>query len=252
MGKFKDLTGMKFGWLTVIEKADKNKCGQWRWRCKCDCGNETVVDGPSLTRGLTTSCGCKYKITSAENCRKNFTKHHETGTRLYKIWQDMKKRCHNSNDPDYVRYGARGIKVCDEWRNSYEAFRDWALANGYSDKLTIDRRDNNLGYFPLNCRWATPKVQANNTRRNRRIYCRGEVHNLGEWADIVGIGWSTIKHRLNHGWAIEAALYTPVGEEPYQGKPLYDEDGFMVLCPVKGVTDVDAAITKYRSDRNLW
>lgn len=252
MGTFKDLTGMKFGRLTVIEKVDHNKCGQWRWRCKCECGNETVVDGPSLTRGLTTSCGCRSKEVSADNCRKSFTKHHETGTRLYRIWSGMKKRCYNKNNRDYFLYGARGITICDEWRNSYEAFRDWALANGYHDKLSIDRIDNDQGYYPRNCRWATPKSQANNTRRNRKIEYNGETHNLWKWGEITGLGWSTLKARLDAGWALEAALWIPVGVKPYQGEILRDKDGFMVLCPVKGVTDTEAAITKYRSDRNLW
>lgn len=130
--------------------------------------------------------------------------------RLRGVWRNMIQRCHNPNHHQYCSYGGRGITVCDEWRNDYSCFREWALKNGYAQGLTIDRIDNNGGYSPQNCRWATYKEQNRNKRSNRNITLNGETKCLSEWAEFFGIGVPLATRRLNDGWAEEDAFTAPL------------------------------------------
>ena len=150
MNRATDLIGQRFGKLTVIEKAErpkhiKNKRAYWH--VVCDCGNEKIVGANNLKIGDAKSCG-------ENSCKEKAVKHGECQTRLYHIWDGMKQRCYNSNNCNYKRYGGKGIKICNEW-SEYIFFRDWALANGYADNLTIDRIDNSKNYSLENCQWLT-------------------------------------------------------------------------------------------------
>lgn len=161
-----NLTGESFGRLTVIERCGSID-GHAAWLCKCICGNTTVVNGKWLRAGRTTSCGCYHK----EMLSKRSKTHGMTNTRLYRIWHDMKNRCFYEKDKHFKDYGGRGITVCAEWKNSFEKFSEWAIKNGYSDTLTIDRINNDGNYEPQNCRWATRKQQCENrAKKGSRNY----------------------------------------------------------------------------------
>lgn len=198
-----DLTGQRFGRLVALECAGR-RSGHALWNCLCDCGNVVEVIACDLKKGHTASCGCLQR----ERSRASATVHGGNGTRLYSVWEGMKKRCLNPSHDSYKDYGGRGITVCAEWANSFEAFRDWALANGYRDDLTLDRKENDGPYSPENCRWATLKQQNNNTRRNRMITFQGETRTLSQWAELTGIKFDKLRQRLNKGWSVERALTT--------------------------------------------
>lgn len=138
-----------------------------------------------------------------------FYKHGETGTRLHRIWNHMRERCNNPSCKRYSSYGGRGIKVAEEW-NDYITFRNWALSNGYSDTLTIDRVDNDGDYTPNNCRWATVKEQANNRRNNRNITIDGRTMNELAWSEFLQIPKYVLRTRLHRGMSEEEAIKKPV------------------------------------------
>ena len=173
-GHCMDLTGRRFTRWTVIEKSeprkDKNECYVGIWVCKCDCGTIKPVLQQSLLSGRSKSCGCLNKeIASSLNRKHGLT---QKSGRLYGLWQSIKRRCYSEKCKDYTDYGGRGIKMCDEWKNDFKAFHDWAIANGYKEEktdkginiLTIDRIDVNGNYEPSNCRFVTNEVQAKNKR----------------------------------------------------------------------------------------
>lgn len=139
-----------------------------------------------------------------------FITHGKSDTRLYSIWCDMKRRCYNPKNKRYSRYGGRGISVCEEWKDDFQAFYEWAIDNGYDEHLTIDRINVNGNYEPSNCRWVTWKEQQRNTSRNRYITVNGETKTIAEWSEITGIKPDVIKDRLNKlHWTEEEAVTIP-------------------------------------------
>lgn len=209
-----DYTNRVFGRLRVIGRAEPKTlpCGQkiYMWKCQCECGNIKDVSSDNLRIGKTKSCGCL----SAELSRKRRTTHGGTANRkrerIYDIWRAMKERCYNPKNISYKNYGGRGITVCDEWRNSYDVFKQWSLSSGYSDDMSIDRIDSSLCYSPENCRWASRKTQNNNTRHNTYITAFGKTQTLSQWSEEVGIKTDVISSRIKKlGWDAETALLKP-------------------------------------------
>lgn len=266
MSAVTDISGRRFGKLTVIDRAGSNKNGRALWNCQCDCGEFVIVKGNALLSGNTKSCGClsrhdiagkrfgrltaiyldnsrcnshgKYWICRCDcgtlrsvsqsnlvyggtvscgrgKCRSTRKTHGGSHERLYHVWAGMRTRCISPQCANYPSYGGRGITVCKEWQNSFEAFRDWAFAHGYDESVprgqcTIDRIDVNGNYCPENCRWVDVTAQNNNKRKNRRIECFGEVKTLAEWALEYGMLPETLAQRLASGMSIETALQLPV------------------------------------------
>lgn len=208
--KLIDLTGKRFTRLSVIERVQHSDKKNTYWLCKCDCGNKIIVSTCHLRSGHTKSCGC-YSHDLIK-------KHGMWDSRIYGIWQNIKTRCTNSNSTFYNRYGGRGITICNEWKDNFKAFYDWAIANGYQDNLTIDRIDNNGNYEPNNCRWVTMKIQSNNTRRNHLIEYKGCIHTLTQWAEILNISRKTLWNRIDRGWSIERAFSEKIHNLKYTKK----------------------------------
>ena len=188
-----DLTGKKFGKLEVIGVHDTGSRKTY-YVCQCDCGNVKVVRADALISGATKSCGCIKKEQDKINLSANH-KHKMSGTRIYETWQDMKRRCYNKQNARYDRYGGRGITVCDEWLNNFQSFYDWAISNGYSDDLTIDRIDNDGNYEPSNCRWSTAKEQCNNRGSNINITIGNATKSLMCWCEIFNVDYKKVYAR---------------------------------------------------------
>lgn len=184
--------GDRYGHLTIIKEVeprlDTKGVPRRYFLCQCDCGNTTVASLGNLRKGDILGCGCLVGLSNRT--------HYETKTRLYRIWASMKRRCHKTTN---MNYGGRGIKICSQWEN-YEPFRDWALSHGYSDKLTIDRKDVNGDYCPENCRWATMKQQSNNKRNNHVITIGEESKTIAEWSEFANIPYCTMRERVSKGW----------------------------------------------------
>lgn len=199
--QIKDLTGEKFGRLTVIG-IQPTETRKTYWICQCDCGNLKVVRSDSLQAGRIRSCGCLKKEQDKINLALSESKKKYAGTgikvvgsRLYGVWQNMKTRCYNPHNAKYHRYGGRGIRVCDEWKDNYIAFHEWAITHGYSDELTIDRIDNDGDYTPDNCRWTTVKEQCRNRSTNINITIGKSTRTLMKWCEIFNLDYGTISAR---------------------------------------------------------
>lgn len=204
----KDLTGQKFGKLTVIKRAPDYISPNGRkkivWLCKCDCGNDNViVRGEDLTGNHTKTCGCSWGQL-----------HGKSNTKLYNVWKKMKERCNNPNSKSYKIYGAEGKKVCDEWLHDFQAFYEWSMANGYKEGLTIERIDGTKGYSPDNCKWTTRIEQMNNIRNNKYLTYNDKTKTRAQWAREMGINYNTLIFRLDKlNWDIEKALTTPIKKQ---------------------------------------
>lgn len=207
MSRAIDITNMRFGRLVAksFEYSDENNVHFWR--CLCDCGNEIVVRKKDLHSGNTKSCGC-YKN---DICKQVNTTHGMGDTKIYRIWRGLKSRCYCNSQNSYKNYGARGITVCDGWKNSFESFYQWAIENGYREEvvgkrqnnITIERIDNSKGYFPENCRWATAVEQANNRRTNTILYLNGEPDTIANWSRRLQMPYHYIQNWRKRGKTFE-------------------------------------------------
>lgn len=190
MDRLLDLTGQRFGRLTVQTLVPYVR--RPKWACICDCGSSLTLDGRRLRSGNTISCGC-YKRERIGASKRTHGESGQNRTRLYGIWRGIIGRCNDPNNKNFKHYGARGIVVCGEWRNSYEPFRDWAVASGYRSDLTIDRIDNDGPYAPANCRWATQQEQ-NRNKRSLRPVVRSDgliFQSIAEARESVGGAWDS-------------------------------------------------------------
>jgi hypothetical protein len=196
----KNIIGKKYNRLTVIEKS-KN----YKYLCKCDCGNIKYYKGYDITHEIVKSCGCYHK----EIVSKQSTKHGLSKHPLYKTWHNMRSRCNNPNATKYELYGGKGIKVCNEWNSKFVCFYEWSINNGWEKGLTIERLDSNKNYEPNNCIWANYKTQNNNTTQNHSITFDGKTMNLNQWAEYLNISKKMLSERIRRGWTIKRALTTP-------------------------------------------
>lgn len=200
MGKFIDLTGRRFGRLTVIER-DTSRKGRAHWFCKCDCGNVVSVYSFNLRNGTTKSCGC-LRI---EKLVERHITHGLSGAKIHRVWEHIKGRCLNPNDKHYSYYGGRGISIEPSWINDFQAFYDYVskLEHFGEDGYSLDRIDNDGNYEPGNLRFATMKEQCRNRRNNRIHNINGVEVTTAELAEFSGINRGTVQSRINSGWATE-------------------------------------------------
>lgn len=206
MSKLIDLTGQRFGRLTVLERSPVDrKAGHAMWLCQCDCGKVCVTDSYALRHGLTKSCGCR--MTEYQHIH---GKHNLSRSRLYSIWCSMKARCNRPHNVAYKYYGGRGIHIFSEWENSFESFYNWALQAGYHVDLTIDRIDVNGDYCPQNCRWVDRLEQSRNRRCIRFLTYQGETRPLWEWVELTGIPYSLLSGRVARGWPADRIFNEPI------------------------------------------
>jgi hypothetical protein len=191
--------GQRFGRYVVIKRADCRS-----WLCECDCGKVKNVYGAGLVRGRALGCiACRPKPDGS-------FKHGCEPWPLYQVWSTMRQRCSNPKSKSFTRYGARGIDVCTEWQIDFVNFRDWALANGYQDGLSIEREHNDKGYNPDNCKWATDAEQSVNKRTTRRVKYQGTMVPIATLAHAHGIPIETLSGRIRLKWPIDRALTEPV------------------------------------------
>lgn len=202
-----DLLGRRFGRLIVIERRlhiQPSGKKHAHWVCRCDCGRQSIVLGPNLIRGKQVSCGClKDEQTRARRLTHGHTAKQKE-SREYRAWRHMKGRCYDPRDISYPNYGGRSIRVCEPWRQSFEAFlQDMGRC---PDKCSLDRLDSNGNYVPGNCRWATHIEQMNNKRSNTRLLIHGQTMTLANAARRHGADPRLVGLRLRRGWSAERAL----------------------------------------------
>lgn len=214
-GVFIDMTGKRFGRLTVLRRSHTHRHPNGKtsimWLCVCDCGQKKAINGNNLRSGITKSCGCYH-----DEIRRAATKKHgKTHSRLYGVWGSMRQRCNDPNHPAYQYYGGKGVAVCPEW-DDFECFEAWAMSSGYNvnakpHECTIDRIDNDGDYCPDNCRWVNSTVQSNNQQSNVLITFSGKTQTRAQWAKEIGIKYHTLRDRIDrYGWSVERALTEPL------------------------------------------
>ena len=200
-----DLVGLQFGKLSVLRREGSNRRGISTWLCRCECGGEKVSDADSLKRGRTSSCGCLAAQQRKEAAQRPPAEIGRTTKRKeYDAWSGMIRRCYDPNHPSFERYNARGVEVCDKWRESFAAF--YADMGNAPKGTTLDRIDNDLGYSKENCRWADMAVQGNNRSNNLHVTFNGRTMTISQWSREVGINYGALRARVVAGWSAERAL----------------------------------------------
>lgn len=199
-----DLTGKTFGRLRAVARAANGPRGQARWKCECLCGKSSEVASSSLRRGFTKSCGCLMREVreSGDSTRKHGMRH----SKEYEAWRHMRSRCTKTYDISYPRYGARGIKVCARWMESFEAFLE-DVGPSPSPRHSIERLDSDGDYEPNNCTWATLEQQARNKRNTRYVEFGGQRKCLADWCDEFNVRYPVVASRLDRGWPPELAFF---------------------------------------------
>ena len=204
MGALVDLTGMRFGRLEAIRTIGTDKRGEKIWECYCECGSFHNVLSSNLRTGHTKSCGCLDR----EKASERMTKHGMYGTRTYESWNRMLQRCYNPSAAYYEIYGGRGITVCEQWQTFENFFADMGESG---EGETLDRIDNDKGYYKENCRWASRKEQARNRSSNVEITYNGRTQCIAAWEEELGFKYGTLWNRLNtYKWSIEKSMTEPV------------------------------------------
>ena len=200
MSKKIDLTGDRFGRLKVIREYGRKR-KEVTWLCQCDCGNQIVVNGYALRRGTTKSCGCYMR----DQVKKSNKKHGLYDSRIHTIYYNMRNRCYNPNYYLFAHYGGKGITICDKWlgENGLINFYNWSISHGYADNLSIDRKDNSVGYSPTNCRWVSMREQQNNRTNNRILTYNNESHTMAEWARLLNVTYGALQQHVKKGNYIE-------------------------------------------------
>ena len=201
--KLNDLTNQRFNKLVVVERSCENgKTNRTHWLCVCDCGETTTVRSSHLINGNTKSCGCHQRNAVSERSKT----HGMTNSPEYNSWRAMIKRCYDKNNVAYSRYGGSNITVCDEWKDNFETFyRD--MGPRPSADHSIDRRENDKGYSKDNCRWSTPKEQANNRKNNFFFEHNKEIKTLPEWCFVLELNYHLVRRRIRDGWTFDEAIY---------------------------------------------
>ena len=193
--------GEKYGMLVVLNESERRRTSAGGFvrvfSCLCECGTKTNVGLANLRRGMTLSCGCLRKKRAAEASREMLTTHGQSKTPMYRLWWGMIGRCHKEKNKSYLLYGARGILVCQQWREDFAAFSGYMGIRPQG--MTLERINNDVGYEPGNVRWATRKEQARNTRRNHMYTMNGETRCLVEWCEITGEKLSSVRKRIAAG-----------------------------------------------------
>jgi len=207
-----DMIGKRFGRLTVIAFGEKHRypCGslRWKWKCRCDCGKETIVDATTLRRGVSKSCGCLASETTRTRSFKHGCANRKNIVPEYYSWKAMTRRCRDQQDDNYYLYGARGINVCNEWMDIRKFIAD--VGKRPSARHTLERIDNSIGYFPGNVKWALPKEQANNRRDNRVVEFNGKTQTIQKHCDDLGMRRGPVSSRLDRGWTVENTFSIPI------------------------------------------
>lgn len=208
-----DLIGKRYGRWVVLEQAKPGQGYSTRWLCKCDCGTVKTVDGQLLRTGRSRSCGClnEERRIQMPNSRMN------DDERIRAIYISIRSACENPQDPKYPKFGGKGIKVCDEWRRSFEAFRKWSETNGYDDKAFLLRYDVTKDFSPYNSKWVHSPNKGNGRKGSIMLTANGETHSLAEWSRITGLNRSSIEERLLRGATPEEAVNPerrPRGRKP--------------------------------------